>query len=400
MTPQEWSQEKFARDYKRTLAIQTELQQQQQQQQGDSVRQQLGNSAKAGVPLTPQQQQALAAAAAQRRTMGAQMNQQMAGVNQNRQNVPGQQQQATASNTGTVPSMSPAQQMQAIQNLQRAGQLNLQRQQQIQQMGQLPSQTANLVAAHLSPSGGMQNAHQQQLLAAAIQRSNYANNNGFAGMNGLSTSPTSAANSINSHLVLMIQQLQAQHPGLSFDQARQVATERLRVRMSRDAQAIASGNAMGLTQQQLAAAGHMNLNGQATQQQMLAALAHAQQQQQVQNGTLGPMASAPQGLAAVMAQQGQSPTNPISSPNPGLVANSPTQMYRGVPAAVAAANRLGSGSPGLVPARPDSRGSIHVGTPGGLGAGMVRSASNMSGVSNGGAGSPVIGAGGFVGVAR
>jgi chromatin modification-related protein VID21 len=405
MTPQEWSSERYQADVKRTLQMQKDLQDREEARRQQAAL--VGRPVQGQIPLSQQQMAAAAAAAAaqRRNAMGATQNMpQQASVPQANQAA---RVQNPSQNGMNIAGLTQAQQLQALQNLQQAGrmsqntdaaQLAALQQRQLQQMGQLPSQTANLVAAHLSPSGGnMQNTHQQQLLAA-MQRANFANANALAGMNAMGTSPTSAAsNSLNNTILSFMHRIQQSNPHLTADQIRRLATEQVRRQMNQNALAAASGASSvaalaGLPSQQAALAQqHLGLHGQANPQMLAAFAAHAAQQQahqQVQNVGLGPMATPAQGLAAAVMAQGQQMSNANT--------NSPTQMY-GRPMSVqaqqvaAAHQRMPSGSPGLVPARPESRGGA--GTPG-LTNGMVRS---MSGTASQ---SPILGGNTGAGVAR
>jgi chromatin modification-related protein VID21 len=416
MSPQEWSHERYQADVKRTLQMQKDLQDREEARRQQAAL--AGRPVQGQLPLSQQQMAAAAAAAtaaAQRRNaMGAAQNMpQQASAPQVNQaaRVQNAIQNGVVNGMGMA-GLSQVQQLQALQNLQQqagrmgqnsaeAAQLAALQQRQLQQMGQLPSQTANLVAAHLSPSGGnMQNTHQQQILAA-MQRANFANANGLGGMNAMGASPTSAATSLNNTVLSLMHRIQQSNPHLTADQIRRLATEQVRRQMNQNALAAASGASSvaglaGLPSQQAALAQqHLGLHGQTNPQMLAAYAAHAAQQQaaqqQAQNAGLGPMVSPAQGLAAAVMAQGQQ----MSSNAAAALTNSPTQMYgrpMSAQAHVAAAHhqRLPSGSPGLVPARPDSRGGPG-GTPG-LANGMVRS---MSGTASQ---SPILGGAG--GVAR
>jgi len=150
--------------------------------------------------------------------------------------------------------------------------------------------------------------------------------------------------------------------------------------MNQNALAQASGSVNGpgsMSNQSAHVPQHLGMHATTPQQQqMMAQMLHQAQQ----NGGLGLPA---QGLAAALQQQ-------QNANHTNGVANSPTQMYRAISAQQAQAvaahqSRMGSGSPALAPARPDSRGGSNTPVPSSL---MARSMSNMSG----GAGhSPILG---------
>jgi hypothetical protein len=385
-TPAELSTERYQQDLKHSLT-----------RQENERRQQAALAA--GRPLVPVQLSqsqlaaAAAAAAAQRRVAmanGQTAPQQQSATPQNSQatRVPSTMQNGVVNGIG-MSGMTQAQQLQALQNL-RMGQQNSTdsaqlaalQQRQLQQMaagGQLPSQTANLVAAHLSPSaGGMQNPQQQQILLA-MQRASMNGVHGMNGMGAMGTSPTSSGNSaVNNALLSYMNRISHANPHWTAEQVRRIAVDSLRRGMSQNALSLASGASstanmglQGLQGQQAALAAQQQIGlQQANTQMMAAAYAHGHQ------NALGPMVSPAQGLAAAMSQQSL----------PSNAAHSPTQMYRpmSAQAQVAAAHqRMPSGSPGLVPARPDSRGGA--GTPVGMASGMVRS---MSGTASQ---SPILG---------
>jgi hypothetical protein len=400
LSPQEWSLERYQSDLKRNMQIQKEM-----QDREEARRQQvaMGRPAQAQMPLT--QQQMIAAAAQQRRTAAT-----AATVNATQQSNPPQTTNQTlvkpnGIQNGTVNGMGVAgmtptqmQQLQAYRDLQAANRLGQQstpnpaqlalQQRQLQQMGQLPSQT--LVAAHLSPAGGnMQNHQQQQMIAAALQQRQLANANGMANM--MHTSPTSAASNMHlqARLVQYMRALQSANPNASPESIKAEAMKLLRQEQTSHALASASGNPTmgGLnnlpSQSSALAQQHMGMHGTSTQAQAQAQLmAYMQAQQQAQqNGGIGLPA---QGLAAALQQQQQ------NGGAPNGITNSPTQMYRHMSAqqahAVAAhQSRMNSGSPNLGPvARPESRGGSGTPVPSAM---MARSMSNMSG----GAQSPILG---------
>jgi len=173
-------------------------------------------------------------------------------------------------------------------------------------------------------------------------------------------------NAQQSALIQLQQHIHQQHPHLPAEQVRALAQERLKTQirnMSQTALAAAAGSASNGIQNQALAQQHLGLHGHGNAQ-MMAAFAAAQ-------NSIGPISS-PSNPATVLAQQSMITSNSLG-PTKGLngtgVVHSPTQMYRNMNIHAAQQARL-SGSPGMVPARPDSR----AGTPNG----MVRSASGAS----------------------
>jgi hypothetical protein len=248
---------------------------------------------------------------------------------------------------------------------QRAFQLQ---QAQLQQAQQNPS----LAAAHLSPTAAQQH-HQQQQLLAALQRQQALSVNGVNGVSATSNTSNGngmmgqLTNSQQQALLSLQQQIHNQHPHLPLEQVRALAQERfkahIRNHVTQTALNAAAGNAATGVQNQALAQQHLGLHGHHNNAQMMAAFAAAQ-------NSIGTVSS-PSNSAAVLAAQNMVTSNGLGAKglNGTGVVHSPTQMYRNMNMHATQQARL-SGSPAMVPARPDSR----AGTPNG----MVRSASGAS----------------------
>jgi hypothetical protein len=265
---------------------------------------------------------------------------------------------------------------QQIQALQQAGRLpatvngEMSRLAALQQHRQLAAlqQQAQLnpgLAAHMAGSAnGITSAQQQQLLASLQMQQQQRN---LAAMNAMNGSPnpnvgSMAANAAqqsqlagmaSTSMLNLIQQIQRQFPQYTMDQVRQLANEKMKQRMSQSALTAATGMSTASAasmQQQVAAAQQQQL--QHNQQALQAAFAAAQ-------STMG--------MPGQMGVQGGSPT-PIYRAMQAQMAQQMQGQAQGASPQVA---RLGSGSPALQAARPDSRG--------GLAQGMARSVSGKGG---------------------
>jgi hypothetical protein len=267
---------------------------------------------------------------------------------------------------------------QQIQVLQQAGRLpaavngDMSRLAAIQQHRQLAAlqqqaQLANpgLAAQMSGAANGMSAAQAQQQLLAQLQvqqqQRNLAAMNAVNGVNG-SPNPnagTIAANAAqqsqmaaSTAMLGLIQQIQRQFPQYTVDQVRALANEKMKQRMSQSALTAATGMSPASVLQQQAAVAQQQ-HHQHNQQALAAAFAAAQ---------------------STMGMPGQLGVGQGGSPTPlyrAMQIAAQQQMQGQAQGASPQVARLGSGSPALQAARPDSRG--------GMAQGMVRSVSGKGG---------------------
>jgi hypothetical protein len=262
---------------------------------------------------------------------------------------------------------------QQIHALQQAGRLpaavngDMSRLAAIQQHRQLAAlqQQAQLanpgLAAHMSgAANGITPAQAQQQLLATLQLQQQQRNlAAMNAVNGSSPNPNPSSIAANAaqqsqlagmastSMLNLIQQIQRQFPQYSIDQVRALANEKMKQRMTQSALTAATGMSSASALQQQAAVAQQQLHH---NQQALAAAYVAAQSTMGMPGQLG-------------VGQGGSPT-PIYR---AMQAQMAQQMQSQVQGASPQVARLGSGSPALQAARPDSRG------------GMVRSVSGKGG---------------------
>jgi hypothetical protein len=282
---------------------------------------------------------------------------------------------------------------QQLQALQQAGRLptamngDMPRLAALQQQRQLAAlQQAQLanpgLTAHMSNSanGITPNQAQQQLLATLQlqqqQRATLAAMGGVNGVNGslapnpnpssISAQPSQLAGMASSTMLSLIQQIQRQFPQYSIEQVRALANERMK-RMTQNALAAATG--AGMSPASAASA---------LQQQAAAAQQQQQQQQQQQHNQLAAVFAAAQSTMGIPGPlgvgQGGSPTPLYRAMQAQMAQQQQQQQMQGQSQGAGASPqvaRLGSGSPALATARPDSRG--------GMAQGMVRSVSGKGG---------------------
>jgi hypothetical protein len=315
---------------------------------------------------------------------------------------------------------------------------------------QAQAQNSGLGATHLSPNSnanGMQ-ASQQHMLAAMQQQraamSNLAANNAMAGIMGSPSNGHGLGNGMGrmqinpsaaAAIMTLAQQFMNQNPHLSADQARAAAELRIKQSLQQSAAAAASGNiamqglasfangtnSLSPQQQQALAQQHLGLN-MAQQQQQGVAASNAQAQMMAfaaNNGFAHPNQAAMHlsmaGMGGMNNGSGGSPTqmfrgvnlgsmgsiglgslggvnlNGLSAPQQAqLLQSHQQQLQLQAQAQAQAQARLSSGSPGLMPARPESRAGTQ--TPsvgGGNTAVMMGRSGSVGGVSVGA--SPALG---------
>jgi hypothetical protein len=266
---------------------------------------------------------------------------------------------------------------QQLQALQQAGRLpaavngDMSRLAAIQQHRQLAAlqqqaQLANSgLAAHMSGSAnGITPAQQQQLLATLQLQQQQRNLAAMNAVNGSSPNPNPSSIAANAaqqsqlagiastSMLNLIQQIQRQYPQYSIDQVRALANEKMKQRMSQSALTAATGMSPASALQQQAAVA---------------------QQQQLQHNHQA-LAAAFAAAQSTMGMPGQLGVGQGGSPTPlyrAMQMAQQQQMQGQAQGASPQVARLGSGSPALQAARPDSRG--------GMAQGMVRSVSGKGG---------------------
>jgi hypothetical protein len=270
---------------------------------------------------------------------------------------------------------------QQLQALQQAGRLptavngDMTRLAAIQQQRQLAvlqqAQLANPgLTAHMSGANGITSTQAQQQLLATLQlqqqqRASLAAMNAVNGVNGSSPNPNAGSIAANvaqhgqlagmasSSMINLVQQIQRQFPQYTVDQVRALANEKMKQRMSQNALSAATGMSSASALQQQAVVAQQQQQHQHNQQALAAAFAAAQSTMSMP-GQLG-------------VGQGGSPTPIYRAMQAQMAQQMQGQSQVGSPQVA----RLGSGSPALQAARPDSRG--------GMAQGMVRSASGKGG---------------------